>query len=602
VYIFLRCCFIPRLSTQIVSIFAAGVFSLTAFSSTHVEDETPADSRLRPVQVLVQGTDQELVDAVSILTQGNQLQCDSPGWKIKEVLDTQVKTVRITLRAYGYYNAAIEREVVRKQDCWSITLTLEPGTRTTIKTIDLKILGTARFDEDFLRSIENSQLQIGEALSHDRYEQTKKRIQRVASKMGYFDGQFVQNKLKVDQTNNSADIVLHYQSGDRYRIGELLIDQDALDEEFFYKFIPIRSGDLFDDSILTTTYQGLSASGYFSSIEVAASLEQRRDGVIPVVIKANKGKSKSYSFGVGVSTDTGPRIKFSHSNNLSNSSGHSHRTELSLSPVLSNLGFSYRIPDQDPKSDYFEISAHGIYENTDTVQSDTFNLGVARTNLLDSGWLRVTSLQYSIDDFEVSETREKTNLLRPSLGFSKTVSDSPLRPLRGYRLNAEITGASSSLLSDISFIQGSLNTKFVRGMSEKSRILGRMDFGYTGVDEFHRLPTNLRFFAGGDNSIRGYGYKTLGPKDEFGNVVGGKGQLVGSIEIDYLIKPKWSIAGFVDAGNAFDDSDFDVKVGAGFGVRWQSPIGPLGIDLGFPVDDPDSDDSVRLHIRMGPDL
>jgi translocation and assembly module TamA len=129
-----------------------------------------------------------------------------------------------------------------------------------------------------------------------------------------------------------------------------------------------------------------------------------------------------------------------------------------------------------------------------------------------------------------------------------------------------------------------------------------MDFGYTGVDEFNRLPTNLRFFAGGDSSIRGYGYKTLGPTDEFGNVVGGKGQLVGSIEFDYLIKPKWAIAGFVDAGNAFDDSDFDVKVGAGFGVRWQSPIGPLGIDLGFPVDDPDSEDSVRLHFRMGPDL
>jgi translocation and assembly module TamA len=227
---------------------------------------------------------------------------------------------------------------------------------------------------------------------------------------------------------------------------------------------------------------------------------------------------------------------------------------------------------------------------------------VARSNLLDNDWTRIMGLQYSYDDFDVGEDNDTTLLLRPLLGFSRTVSDSPLRPTQGYRLNVEFTGATEALLSDINFLRAQANAKIVQGLGEKFRFLGRVDLGYTETRQFDQMPSNLRFFAGGDNSVRGYDYESLGPEDSAGDVVGGEGLIVGSVEIDYVFRPDWSAALFVDTGNAFNTDQIDLKVGAGFGIRWQSPIGPIRVDLGFPVDEPDADDTWRLHFSLGPDL
>ena len=110
----------------------------------------------------------------------------------------------------------------------------------------------------------------------------------------------------------------------------------------------------------------------------------------------------------------------------------------------------------------------------------------------------------------------------------------------------------------------------------------------------------MRFFAGGDDSIRGFGFETLGPTDDEGDVIGGNNLLVASVEYERHLKGNFYGALFVDAGNAFDDDDFSAEVGAGFGIKWLSPVGPLRLYLGYPVSD--SDRSARIHIRLGADL
>ena len=163
-----------------------------------------------------------------------------------------------------------------------------------------------------------------------------------------------------------------------------------------------------------------------------------------------------------------------------------------------------------------------------------------------------------------------------------------------------IRGAVETFLSDISFVQASVNAKFIRSFWENGRILVRGDLGITETSEFDRLPTSLRYFAGGDNSIRGFGYEDLGPRDEDGDVIGGKYLAVASVEYEHRIKEKWSVAGFVDAGNAFNSFSGDIEYGSGFGVRWLSPVGLIRVDLAMGLSEPDH--PVRLHIVIGPDL
>jgi translocation and assembly module TamA len=566
------------------------------------EDKDQNELEASSVIVKITGEHDDFTSLMNTLVNITQLNCHSPRWKIKETLVDDSQRVKKSARAYGYYHLNIEHNVIRQNDCWLIELKFIKGPRITVKEVNLQILGNAKDDEKFMRMIQVDQIKTGDPLLHARYEQLKKRIESIAAKRGYFDGQFATKQLNIDPESNKAVIVLHYQSGIRYRIGKLQVEQDALNQDLFDKYISLIPGESFNDGLLVSTYQGLSASGYFSSVDVTPNLDQRKNGNIPIFIKATKNKPKSYTIGIGASTDIGPRIKATYSNKLVNKRGHSHRSEFSISPVISNLGFSYRVPGHKPRTDFYEFSNRATHEKTDTSTSDTVNLGAAYTNILDYDWTRIISLQYSIDDFDVGEDNDTTRLLRPALGFSKTKSNSVLRPTKGYRLNLELTGAHNALFSDIDFTQAQANAKYVRGLGNKFRLLSRVDLGYTLTNEFDELPPNLRFFAGGDTSIRGYDYESLGPEDNAGDVVGGEGLFVGSLELDYLFTPKWGGALFVDAGNAFNDGQIDLNVGAGLGLRWHSPIGPIRVDIGFPIDDPDADDSWRLHFSLGPDL
>ena len=124
----------------------------------------------------------------------------------------------------------------------------------------------------------------------------------------------------------------------------------------------------------------------------------------------------------------------------------------------------------------------------------------------------------------------------------------------------------------------------------------------TAISEnIEQLPTSLRFFAGGDASVRGYAYNSIGPTDEEGVVIGGKNLLVGSLEYEHRVWDGWSLAAFVDSGDAFDGASPELKTGAGVGLRWRSPVGPVRIDLASGLDRPPGD-AFRFSFSIGPEL
>jgi translocation and assembly module TamA len=132
------------------------------------------------------------------------------------------------------------------------------------------------------------------------------------------------------------------------------------------------------------------------------------------------------------------------------------------------------------------------------------------------------------------------------------------------------------------------------------RLMFRFDAGTTMTNDLDSLPTSIRYFAGGDQTVRGYRYESLGPENEAGDVIGGKHKLSVGLEYDFPIMDNWKLAVFTDTGNAFNDfADYELKTGAGIGVRWLSPIGPIRVDLASALD---NDNKLRLHITMGPDL
>jgi translocation and assembly module TamA len=123
------------------------------------------------------------------------------------------------------------------------------------------------------------------------------------------------------------------------------------------------------------------------------------------------------------------------------------------------------------------------------------------------------------------------------------------------------------------------------------------------TDDFLALPPPQRFFTGGDESIRGHAFQSLGPRGPGGAVVGGSFLGVVSAELQRDLTRDWGLAGFVDAGNAFEGTRLTatrLAVGVGLGLRWRSPIGPVKVDLAHPLAIGPED--LRLHLRVGPDF
>ena len=157
--------------------------------------------------------------------------------------------------------------------------------------------------------------------------------------------------------------------------------------------------------------------------------------------------------------------------------------------------------------------------------------------------------------------------------------------------------------SDASFAQAHASARWYRGLGERSRLIARGELGHTFTDALIDMPPSLRFFAGGDRSIRGYAWREVGPRipgsDGKQYALGAKNVATGSIEFEQYFNDSWGAAVFVDSGSAFDGTP-DWHTGVGVGVRWRSPVGPLRVDIARGLNDPDS--GFQLYLNIGADL
>ena len=208
-----------------------------------------------------------------------------------------------------------------------------------------------------------------------------------------------------------------------------------------------------------------------------------------------------------------------------------------------------------------------------------------------------------VENFNVTGDGGGTSqLLIPSVEWTRTFPpelDKRISPDFGTLLQLNLRGGSADVLSDTNFIQPMVSGKFIYAFANKTRFLTRGAIGGTFVDNFDALPTSLRFFTGGDTTVRGFSFNNISPRVD-GDVVGGRFLVEASVEYQVPIAEKWNVAAFFDVGDAYDDRP-DLQRGVGLGLHWLSPIGPVRIDVGHALDRPPGS-RFRLHLTIGSDL
>ncbi|SFL41926.1 autotransporter secretion outer membrane protein TamA [Marinobacter salarius] len=564
---------------------------------------TPGLTWAQQVEVNVEGDYPQLQDNAEAFL--GEVEGRSAG-SLRRYASTAEAQVEEALRALGYYSPMIQWEVVEQPGDDEIparlVLTVQPGEPIRVRSRQVSIEGPASRDSDFVGTLPEKPSE-GDVLNHGQYSTLRQTIQNRATRLGYFDGEFTTRRLEVNPEQHTADISLVFRSGVRYRLGEVSFKEGhGFEEQLLEQFVRFEPGEIYHADKVARLSGDLSNSGYFSGVDIDASPGKAEDGVIPVSVDLTTRPPRSVAAGVGFSTDVGPRFSGNWREHWINPMGHRRGAQTELSAPRQNVGAWYELPLDPPMTDSIRLSAGYQREDIEDVESELLTLGQQWKHQLDNGWLQVASIRWEGERFRIGDDDpEQSSLLLPGLGYSKLQADSPLDPSRGYRIQFDVTGSHRAVISDVDILHANVLVKGLYTLADNHRFLSRFQFGGVATNRFSDVPPSLRFFAGGDQTVRGYGYETLSPRNSEDVAIGGRYLMVGSVEYQYEFTENWRVAAFVDEGNAMDDLSDPLATGVGLGIRWISPVGPLRLDVAKGLD-PEFGGEWRIHFSMGPEL
>lgn len=503
-------------------------------------------------------------------------------------------------QALGYYNSRFVLDVERRGDDAVLRLSVEPGERVRLSAVDVRITGDAEDDPAFRQALTQLPIAPGAPLNHGEYETAKQTLQNLALRRGYFDARFIQQRVLVDVAANTARVELVFDTGQRYRIGTVSFSDTPFRPSLLETMVPFEEGAPYDSVEIVDFNRTLLESQYFETVRVRPFPDRAVERRVPIEVTLEAAEPNRLGLGLGYSTDVGPRTQINWRRRWLNSRGHSAGAQLELSELRQTIQSQYRIPLSSPVDDVLEFQLGLQDEEFQDADSRRFTLSAQRQQRLESGWRRILSLRWEYSDFRVGNDEDVTKLLLPGLSFTRSRSSGGVDPTRGDRLLFSIEATHPALGSDIELQHVRVGGRWLRSISRRHRFTLRADAGALAASDFNEVPPSLRFFAGGDQSVRGYAYNSLGPRNAEGEVMGGRYLLTGSVEYGWHFRDSWRLALFVDAGNAVDSLDEDYKVGSGFGIHWISPVGPVRLDFAWGV----SEDDVpfRLHLSLGPQL
>ncbi len=509
------------------------------------------------------------------------------------------QSITEALNALGYYHAKISYSISEGND--ELIVNIHKGLPVKIKVMDVVISGEAKEDEEFTNLIAKSPLKVGRILNQGEYDSLKSGIRNLALQRGYFNGDFKLNKLEVIPELNEANVRLHYDSGIRYHFGPVGITGSQIWENRVESMRPFEIGEPYLVSDVGEYNQNLSNTDWFSSVFVEPDLSKLEDGrELPIKVSLAPAAKNQIETGIGYSTDTGVRGTLKWKKPWVSARGHSFNTALSLSKPEQTITAGYKIPLDDVLREYYQLQ-FGLkhLDNRDTESLES-NLAVERHWLTDGGWHKTVYVRHLYENFSQGLQDDGVQFVLPGATFSRTRVRGGSMPMWGDKQSVTVEYGDPALLSETRVLRLLGRSSWIRGIGENHRGLFRLEGGANITEEFEKLSPSLRFFAGGDNNIRGYGYESISPVDESGALTGAKYILSSTLEYQYRVYGNWWAATFYDIGDAFNDTP-EWKSGAGVGIRWASPVGPVSFDFAWGLDEKPNNE-FRIHFSLGPEL
>ena len=520
------------------------------------------------------------------------------------------------MQASGFYRAQVSADLQTTPDGWRLTLNITPGPIVHITQVEVVLLGGALEQQRVANFAKTFPLVVNAPLVHAPYEDFKRNWLQLAQDVGFLDAAYTRHEIVVDPQTDTAQVFLTLESGTRYTFGKTTFDQAGpmlFEQALLDGYVPWKEGEPYRVSRLLEFQRVLSDTQFFERMEVSPQ-PQRDTHTVNVTAGLSTRKQTRYAFGVGYGTDTGARVSAEMERRFLNARGDRFHGKVSLSerdvqadlelrrPWIKPLSGTERLLGIEgfeiggtPSTDFFSVALRSRLEELDDVDTKTLSLRMS-ANDVKGAWRRQARLVMLYEEDNISnEPNLYGHMFMPGLSLFYRPKVWGRRTL--WTWDADVQTTLGSLLSSTSLTQLRLNGGLTLPVRQFDQILLRGSLGSSLSGDFNKVPISLRYFTGGDMSVRGYGFKSLGATDAAGNVVGGEHLLVMSAEYQWMFKNPFGMAAFVDTGNAFNGTDIELKAGAGLGALWRSPVGMVGLYLAHGFEN--EDESFRLHFSLG---
>ena len=494
----------------------------------------------------------------------------------------------------------------------SVSIHVEPGEPVRVRGFDVGVDGAGAADTGVRAALDAFAPQPGAVFEHALYESGKAKVGRALAVHGYFDADFSTHRVEVTRAEHAADLDLRWQSGERYALGDATFAQTpkpVIRDTLLHKLVRWTPGDPYDEAALDRLRRSLVGLDYFGLVNVSAKPEDAAGRRVPVQVDLTPAPRSIYTTGLSYGTESGPGLRFGVERRYLNSRGHKALAQIDYARERKTLTLQYRVPAFAWLDGWYTASLQAADEQTDFLDTRRVEFVASRSGQYNDYLTLVAAMHLLrerwafIDDSDPDALPDyrSADFAFPSLSAEYIDVDNRLAPRRGAGGTLMVRGGGGE---GVSFAQVDASAQWFHGFDADSRLILRGEIGHTFSGELLDMPPSLRFYAGGDRSIRGYGWREVGPRirngagDEF--ATGARNLLVGSVEYERYFKGPWGAAVFVDSGSAFDGTSPDMHTGVGVGLRWRSPVGPVRIDIAHGLDDPDS--TFTLHLNIGADL
>ena len=505
--------------------------------------------------------------------------------QLRRLTDDAVREAREAAATEGWFAARVSASIDESAEPRIVRLRVEPGERTSVAEVEIRFRGPATLDaaakRNFRRVRQSWPLRRGEPFRQADWEAAKRVAVREMQSWRYAAASIAESRATIDPQSNRASLLVEIESGPPFRFGELRVSgTKRYPQGLVSNLSPIRPGDDYDRDKVLLYQRRLLETGYFASVQADIDPQPRLADAAPLRVSVIEASSQHFETGLSYNTDVGLRAETGYSNQDIFDSSWRFRSALKLDQKIQDLRLDFDSPPQ-PGARWYNFFTSARQQDIQNERTREFAVGMARN----SGFERTPTallLSWHLEEQRVLGEAPDTRYA-VYFGYRRTFrrTDDIVSPRNGYYGSVEVGGTPGAPLASRAFLRGVASGSYFIALSRRDDFLLRAQAGAVASNSREGIPSTFLFRTGGDQTVRGYAFESLGIQ-QGDAIVGGRRLAVASAEYTRWIGDSWGVAAFIDAGDAWDSGlAFDPALGYGFGARVRTPIGPIRADLAY---------------------